>query len=393
MIQEVSNPQMSSSIARGYIAEAQTERYLCMEELLRRTEGASSHYAVLGLDRDSHPDDLEPAYRGSFSLLESLHKETGQPLPGPTRARIERAMQRLSHAYSVLSNPDKRVEYDRLSSARLDGLEKIDISCPRSFTARPHSAVRGEALQTIAPRMLIQEPAISSIFDCETHLAQSTLDQESLENRRKFDRFKLSIPTYVTGFDRSAQEWHEMTYTIDVSRLGVMLFMRKRVRRRSVVHLALPLPMRLRCHRHSEPSYSVYAIVRRVEPPIDGLCVVALEFIGEHPPKGYLEKPWSTYGTKWNGSERRRAAREDVSEMVYVDYFDRGMRRIKQESAVTEDLSDDGMRVFVKAAPPELEIINVTSPRRNFERLGALRNRYVGKDGFERLCLQFMNYE
>jgi hypothetical protein len=391
--QDVSRPRISSEMARGHIAEARIAHYLCMEELLLRTEGASSHYAILGLERDSRLDDLEPAYHGSISLLESSHKETGQPLPGPTRARIVQAIKRLSHAYSVLSNPHKRVEYDRLFSAGLDELEKIDACGPRSFTPRPHSAVRGEALQTIAPRMLIQDSAFSAIFDRETYPAHTALDQESLENRRKFDRFKLSIPAYVTGYDRSAAEWHEMTYTIDVSRLGVMLFMRKKVRRRSVVHLALPLPMSLRCHRHSEPSYSVYAIVRRVEPPIDGLSVVALEFIGEHPPKGYLEKPWRTYGTKWNGSERRRAAREGVSETVFVDYFDRGMHRIKQETAVTEDLSDDGMRVFVKAAPPELEIISVTSPMRNFERLGALRNRYVGKDGFERLCLQFMNYE
>jgi hypothetical protein len=47
------------------------------------------------------------------------------------------------------------------------------------------------------------------------------------------------------------------------------------------------------------------------------------------------------------------------------------------------------MRIRVKTPSPESDILKVTSRSRNFSSLAVVRNRYVGKDGFERLCLQF----
>jgi hypothetical protein len=170
--------------------------------------------------------------------------------------------------------------------------------------------------------------------------------------------------------------------------------MRSRVKHGLVVHITLPLPTKLRSHGFSEAGYNMYAIVRRVEPVIDGVRVVGLEFIGANPPADYLYKPWATFRTqKWNGPERRGEQRVERAEAVAVEYLDASMQRIGREAGVTEDVSLCGARVCVKAAPPEFEFVRITSPNRNFDSLALLRNQWSGTDGFERLCLQFVDQQ
>jgi hypothetical protein len=69
------------------------------------------------------------------------------------------------------------------------------------------------------------------------------------------------------------------------------------------------------------------------------------------------------------------------------------MNSTMREEARTENIGLHGLRVAVKAAPPEFDLIRISSPARRFESFAALRNRYVGKDGVERLCLQFIDRE
>ena len=45
----------------------------------------------------------------------------------------------------------------------------------------------------------------------------------------------------------------------------------------------------------------------------------------------------------------------------------------------------------MRTAPPEFDLLRVTSAARYFEDLAVLRNRFHGEDGRERLCLQFLN--
>ena len=111
------------------------------------------------------------------------------------------------------------------------------------------------------------------------------------DNRRRVERFKLNVPARVTGYDRNGGKWHEMTETIDVSRTGVRLRLRRRVKHGTVLFVTLPLPTKLRGHGFSEQSYNVYTLVRRVEPPRQGVRAVGVEFLGEHPPKGFLDNP------------------------------------------------------------------------------------------------------
>jgi hypothetical protein len=131
--------------------------------------------------------------------------------------------------------------------------------------------------------------------------------------------------------------------------------------------------------------------VRRVEPPKDGMRVVAVEFVGENAPPGHIERPWATYSTRWDGKDRRREPRSTTSEVVYLEFLNDAMHRIRQEAAVTENSSAGGMRVFAKSIPGDFDLIKVTQPDRNFERIATVCNRYVGRDRLERLCLQFIS--
>jgi hypothetical protein len=278
-------------------------------------------------------------------------------------------MSRINHAFNVLSDCAKRREYDRLLFPDKCHTQELIISTATAINMQSAGERWTPALQEYA-----------GLNRGQTN-----------DDRRKHERVKLSIPVYVTGNERASGEWHEMTYTIDVSRIGALLCLRKRVRHRMLLHLALPLPMRLRCHRHCEPSYSVYAIVRRIEPPQNNARVVAVEFVGEHPPEGYIDKPWATYLTRWRGAERRRAPRQDISEAIYIEYLDDKLHLISQETAIAENASSRGMRVIVNSTPPDFEAVKIVSPGRNFESLAVATNRFIGKDRLERICLQFVH--
>jgi len=173
--------------------------------------------------------------------------------------------------------------------------------------------------------------------------------------------------------------------------MGVALRLQARVRHGSVVHVTLPLPIKLRSHGFSEPGYNMYAIVRRMEPTMGDTRVIGLEFIGSHPPAGYLHKPWAAFRTqRWDGPDRRREPRVKHVENVLVEYLDESKEKLAREVAVTENVSRNGARLRVKHAPDVFEMVRVTSGNQEFSSLALMRNRFTDTDGGERLCLQFI---
>jgi CheY-like chemotaxis protein len=357
-----------------------------LERLLQQIERSTSHYEALSLERSASDAQITIAYEQAAGVLLPVRDALETRGDGVAQAieRVELASRRIAQAYSVLSNPGKRIEYDRFVIVKKTGPLASNAASP----AAPSISVAGR-------QSAKRSSSSASPQDLGADLdASATPDQSDAaeDNRRRCQRFPLSVSTSIIGYDRKTGKWEECGETVDASRTGITLRMGRRVRHGSVLHLTLPLPARLRNHAADEPEYQVYALVRRVQPAKDGVRVTAVEFIGEHPPVGYLDKPWATFQTKpWAGGERRRKPREERGEMVWVEYFTENLQCLRQEAGRTEDVSEGGLRLIVKAAPPEFEFVRVSYPERGLESYALVCNRFIKRDGFERLCLQLID--
>lgn len=237
---------------------------------------------------------------------------------------------------------------------------------------------------------LLQEADAESL-QSESSLPTNADGEAIANNRRNWFRYKLALPAQVTGYDQIDGQWQEVTQTIDVSRSGALICLHKRVRHQTLLHISLPLPAELRFYQHEAPLYEVYALIIRIEPSQEGKRLVAVEFIGQSPPPGFMERPWNTYRTKWNRVERRREPRHELYEPVMVEYFDEAMQVIKREVAVTENVSAGGTRLCAKAVPFDFTWVKVSCADPQFESYAVVCNRYSSEDGVERLCLRFLD--
>lgn len=417
--------------------------YLEIEYLLERVEGATSHYQTLGVERTATNEEVITAYQKAVTVLHPSYHKVRASVPDEMLVRVDQAFKKVSQAFSVLTNSKQRRQYDvekrSPRSYKTIPLELPDLSAPgtnggepKKKTSRSGSLKKAQTTKdnnsSKANKPANQEEAKTEnpVSPTKTtsanngHSAESPVTgdaakapveslqinvasemrpvftkagvQSATAERRRCERFKLTVPVLIAGYESNGGKWQEVTKTIDVSRIGVAVKMRRRVKHGLVVHITLPLPTKLRSHGFSEAGYNMYAIVRRVEPMIDGMRVVGLEFIGANPPGDYLYKPWATFRTqKWNGMDRRREPREKRSEGVAVEYLDETMQQLAREVGVTEDVSLNGARICVRSAPPEFEFVRVTSANRNFNSLALLRNQWSGTDGYERLCVQFID--
>jgi hypothetical protein len=387
--QETTRPDWFGAREEGHPSAELSAYFLELERLLERIESSTTHYQVLGLDRSAAREHVDQSYQHALSLIYPQYI-VGATVPPNVTARVEDAFKRASLAFSVLAGFVRRREYDRtLLSHPQKGQEAAPPSRARVGFAAEDSVARPEP-QTHADG---GEIAVSRLRSQPAVYAERGRTVSS-DNRRRCERMKLSMPARAMGFDRKSGKWNEMSETVDVSRTGLTLRMKRRVRHGNVLYLTLPMPIKLRSHGYSEPHYSVYTLVRRVEPARQGVRVVGLEFLGEHPPAGFLEKPWAVFRTrKWDGRERRRAPRIKTTEMIRIEYFSEGMQLLASEEARTEDVSRTGLRVAVRAAPAEFDLVRVSCSAYGFEALAAASNRFTAKDGVERLCVHFLEKE
>ncbi len=380
--------------------------YWRLEQMLDRIEHSSTHYQVLDISRSATPEQISQAYRQVLAVLNPSNKPSGFHAPGEIQRRIKLAMEKISLAGSVLLNFGKRVEYDNSLSRRLTAPLSVNMPLSswiaHSNAAPVMTASNGklqekpqekQSVQTRDPKTVLLADHLSlQPIATQLPIGSVLATEKTADDRRRGKRLKLSIPVYVTGYDCNKNKWREVANTIDVNRFGVGILMRTRIPQGTVLHLTLPLPVKLRNHGYSDHSYNIYAIVRRVQPPKDGLRLVGVEFLGEHPPIGYLQQPWGTFHTtKWLGANRRREPRQIRAESVGVEYLDKDMQPMQYELAITEDISQSGMRIFVNASPMEFDYVKVTNLAKNCSSVATVCNRFVGKDGFERLCLQLID--
>ncbi|MCI0486985.1 MAG: PilZ domain-containing protein [Blastocatellia bacterium] len=388
--------------------------YLEIERLLDRVEHSATHYQALEVDQSATREDIHLAYKQAVSLLNPSRSGIAIVLPDDMQARTKQAFDRLSSAVAVLTNFGKRIEYDNSLRQKAKPRISVDIRMPlapplpKTVPIAPDGVPKttGESANVssdkskitedkqAAPPTVAQDAITIKHVPMQKEVYTKPVDREVEHDRRRTIRLKISLPARVTGHDRESGKWSETAYTTDVSRFGVALRMQRHVQFGMVLHLTLPLPIKLRSHGYSDPSYKVYAIVRRVEPPEDGVRLVGLEFLGERPPPGYIDTPWVTFRTRqWTGAERRREQRKAHSEPIRVKFLDESMSTVAEGEAMTENVSRRGIQIRLKAIPAEFDFVKVKKVRGRFEAVAVVRNEYAGKDGFRRLCLRFIDRE
>lgn len=371
------SPTKAEARSGEYAPDQMSAYFLDLEGLLNRVDSATTYYEVLALDRSAGQDQIKSSFEQVLNLLYPPYV-IGKTVPAEVNSRIERAFSKASQAFSVLASFARRRDYDKALLSV--GNRVIVPDQPKSRAQQPADS---------SPESAVRSELSINRFPQQGEVYMESSLPSSNDNRRRCERFRLSIPVRVTGYDQTDGKWHEMTETLDVSRTGLRLRLRNHVKHGMVLYMTLPLPTRLRSHGFAEQSYNVYALVRTAEPLGHRVRLVGLEFLGEHPPAGFLEKPWAIFRTKrWGSKERRRSRREQRAEIVTIEYFDEGMRSISKEEARMENVGRYGLRVRGTKAPAEFESIVVRCTRLRFEGRAALRNRYIGKDGLERLCLQ-----
>jgi len=354
--------------------------YLEIDYLLERVSSSKTHYQALGLERSATNEEIVRAYHQAAKLLHHPSRKIQVSLPDDMRERIDQSFEKASQAFFVLTDARKRTEYDRL-------LVRKPRATPPGAAHEPQEITNSGKLRVAREEKTPERVAL--VENAEP--ARKTASGNQPFERRRTERVALSLPALVVGHDRSRGKWKETAKTIDVSRAGASIAMNSRPRHGQILHLRLPLPGEHRTHGYSEPGYSVYAIVRRVELPLGGLRVVGVEFYGEQPPPGFLEKPWACFkSAEWTGLDRRLEPRHLRSDPVLFEYLDESMRLIKEEEAMLENLSETGMRIVVKSAPREFDLVKVGDIGNSFKSMAAVRNRFVDADGLERLCLKLI---
>jgi curved DNA-binding protein CbpA len=270
--------------------------FLELEGVLDQVERAFNHYQVLGVERSATNEEIGEAYRKLLRLLKPTDGRHDK-LPYATLERIEETRERMQEAMAVLSSFGRRVEYDnslRQKTAPLPLNPRVLSQAQKQSGPQPpvetKQAPEPEPAQTCEAVSIKNYSAGQAVF---------TKKLKKGDNRRKYQRLKLSVPAWLIGHDRSGEKWKEMTETVDVSIGGVALQTSRELREGAVVHLTMPFPVKLRRHGYSEPTYQVYAVVRRIASTDDGEQVLGLEFVGSSPPPGYLKKPWAKFTVRY----------------------------------------------------------------------------------------------
>lgn len=364
--------------------------YLEIEYLLDRVEQSTTHYQVLDVERIATNEQIVVAYHQTVGVLHPSYYKVRSAVPDELLERIDKAFGKVSQAFLVLTDHRRRTDYDK--SLNRSKVVPLPLNVPKPKRVRNSGGLkRTKAKRDSAPLKAPARAAIVINAPPPQAIYTKPADATQTPNRRRCERLIMAVPVMVSGYDRAGSRWQEVTKTLDVSRMGVALRLQARVRHGMVLHVTLPLPTKLRSHGFTEQGYNMYAIVRRVEPLVDGRRVVGLEFVGNNPPAGYLHKPWAAFRTqKWNGADRRREPRFEHRENVLIEYLDESRQEVAREVGVTDNVSASGARIAVKLAPDDFEMVRVTSANQEFASLALVRNRFATDDGSERLGLLFI---
>ncbi len=119
-------------------------------------EQKRDYYEVLGVEKNANDAALKKAYR---ALAKKYHPDTN-----PGDADAEKKFKEASEAYAVLSDPDKRRQYDQFGHAAFDG---SGGGGGFDFSGMDFGDISGELSEVRRERKSHVYPAVAVWYDAE----------------------------------------------------------------------------------------------------------------------------------------------------------------------------------------------------------------------------------
>jgi len=227
---------------------------------------------------------------------------------------------------------------------------------------------------------------------------------------RRGTRLPLRLPVRVFCKESNEYYWTEQSRLIDVSPFGAGFSLTRPVEVGRLIHLTVPLPLKLRCYDHTEPMYSVWGLVRHATAMPTALAQdatlfrVGVGFIGKEPPRSYQEDPTLNYeplpikrgdNSMWRLRQRpfpkqRRETRLIIPLEVLVETLDENGNPAMREQTVTETISSLGTCIPTSLDVGVGRILKISSPRDQVSIFAVIRSREVAPNGIARLGLEFI---
>ncbi|HWP43660.1 MAG TPA: DnaJ domain-containing protein [Blastocatellia bacterium] len=236
-----------------------------VERVLACMRNGADHYQVLDISRDASIDVIRKAY---CKAVEQIHPHKCRDLiddDGVIRWKLSQAFLRVSEAFSTLSRPARRIEYDSQFTRRpVVPLPLPSIPGPLDSLPAPE----------IKPASVMTDPDMSR-FGLGNAFGQPNLHIPAIKDRRATERLILRVPVRVVADGRL---WEEVAESRDVSRGGIRLCLSHAVEVNECLLLEFPMPLALRVHSFSDSLYSVRAIVRHGTTGQRGTFLAGAEF-------------------------------------------------------------------------------------------------------------------
>lgn len=231
----------------------------------------------------------------------------------------------------------------------------------------------------------------------------ATVNNETRPN----GRLSLSLSAVVKARENKETFWKQTTELISISRSGAGFYVERRCEVGRLVSLMMPMPKHLRCYDTEKELYRVWGLVQHCS-PVSGSDVstfhVGVAFAGKHAPESYSENPLQSYriaGINGDGTWRiveaktdfvvRRHPRYQIPLEVILSAQDENRNLIKDETAMTENISVSGAAIISSLKVDVGDSVNFDCVAHNFSALAVVRNRLEYEYEPSRLHLEFIN--
>ena len=226
----------STPVNLGQTMENVAGCYAELDRLLERVEKAATHYEVLGLPRAATSDQIRHAHQEAVTLLHPSHYAVSMVVDDKILARADNALNKVSDAFSALSNVVARIEYDQLLDQQ-PRCERLKLCIAASVTGYDQTEGKWHEI---------------------ARTVEVSRTNVSLRMRRRVARgcvlqLTLPLPAELRQHDHGDPAYEVF----------------------AIVRRVEPL----------------------VDSLTDGASQVDVDFLGRRPPVGYLSRPWAIFNT------------------------------------------------------------------------------------------------